>query len=81
MGAHWGEPKCKEDPATGRMDYFGKMVNKAARIESLAKGGQIFVSDAFFKQVEAKAHTFVHKEVGSARLKGIEGLHAIVAVR
>lgn len=39
MGLHCGNPSCEEDPTTGRMDYFGQMVNRAARVESVASGG------------------------------------------
>lgn len=34
MGIHYGKPECKLDPVTGRMDYFGGMVNRAARVSS-----------------------------------------------
>ncbi|CAG8543027.1 9497_t:CDS:10, partial [Racocetra fulgida] len=44
MGIHWGNPDCEMDIITKRMDYFGPMVNKAARICNAAEGGQIFVS-------------------------------------
>ncbi|CAG8525958.1 3888_t:CDS:10 [Paraglomus occultum] len=44
MGIHWGAPVCEIDPITRRMDYFGPMVNRAARICSAADGGQICVS-------------------------------------
>ncbi|KAJ1977473.1 cysteinyl-tRNA synthetase, partial [Dimargaris verticillata] len=44
MGIHWGNPLCEEDPITRRMDYFGPMVNRAARICGAADGGQIFLS-------------------------------------
>jgi hypothetical protein len=31
MGIHLGEPECRIDERTGRADYFGRMVNVAAR--------------------------------------------------
>lgn len=44
MGIHWGQPHCELDPITRRMDYFGPMVNRSARVESVAEGGQITAS-------------------------------------
>ncbi|CAG8562928.1 1269_t:CDS:10 [Gigaspora margarita] len=50
MGIHWGSPDHEEDIITKRMDYFGPVVNRAARICSVADGGQICVSS----EVESK---------------------------
>lgn len=44
MGIHWGTPECEKDPITRRMDYYGPMVNRAARIQSSADGGQLMAS-------------------------------------
>ena len=44
MGLHCGSPVCEPDPVTRRMDYFGPMVNKTARVCAQAEGGQILVS-------------------------------------
>jgi len=44
MGCHWGNPVCEVDPITRRMDYFGPMMNRTARISSVADGGQITIS-------------------------------------
>jgi adenylate cyclase len=44
MGMHCGYPVCELDPVTRRMDYFGPVINKAARVCSQAEGGQILVS-------------------------------------
>ncbi|OUM61017.1 hypothetical protein PIROE2DRAFT_13090 [Piromyces sp. E2] len=51
MGIHYGTPLCEKDPTTGRMDYFGPMVNRASRICSAAQGGQIFISSEVIKEV------------------------------
>ena len=51
MGAHWGEPVCEPDPVTRRMDYFGPMVNRSARISGAADGGQIYVSSDFVAEI------------------------------
>ncbi|QIW96027.1 hypothetical protein AMS68_001545 [Peltaster fructicola] len=52
MGIHWGRPDCEVDPVTKRMDYFGPIVNRAARIEGVADGGQICVSADFIAEVQ-----------------------------
>jgi len=44
MGCHWGTPVCEVDPITKRMDYFGPMMNRTARISAVADGGQITIS-------------------------------------
>jgi adenylate cyclase len=44
MGIHSGMPLCEPDLITHRMDYFGVMVSRAARIMSNALGGQIMCS-------------------------------------
>ncbi|KAG8936815.1 cysteinyl-tRNA synthetase [Tulasnella sp. 418] len=51
MGIHWGAPNCEPDPVTGRMDYFGTMVNRSSRISASAKGGQIMVSSDVMREI------------------------------
>ncbi len=52
MGIHWGKPVCEPDPITRRMDYFGPMVNRAARISAVADGGQISVSSDYISELQ-----------------------------
>ncbi|TFK44087.1 nucleotide cyclase [Crucibulum laeve] len=51
MGVHCGLPVCKPDPITQRMDYFGPVVNCAARISGAAASGQILCSDEIVREI------------------------------
>ncbi len=62
MGMHWGNPVCEPDPITRRMDYFGPMVNRAARISGVADGGQINVSSDFIAEIQRTLETYADTE-------------------
>ena len=62
MGIHWGRPVCEIDPVTKRMDYFGPMVNRAARIEGVADGGQICVSSDFIQEVQRMLESHIESD-------------------
>ena len=75
MGFHTGEPECEQDPVTGRMDYFGPMVNLAARISGVGQGGETVIGGAAFRHLhrngslpDSAVHLYCH---GSISLKGI----------
>jgi len=53
MGVHCGFPNPEADPVTGRMDYFGTMVNRSARIEASAVGGEIMCSAEVIREINA----------------------------
>ncbi|ORX39455.1 hypothetical protein BD324DRAFT_333519 [Kockovaella imperatae] len=53
MGIHWGAPQCERDPITGRMDYYGPMVNRAARINASADGGQLMASQDVINEIQS----------------------------
>ena len=62
MGIHWGSPVCEKDPVTKRMDYFGPMVNRAARISGEADGGQITVSTDFMVEFQRLLDTHLESD-------------------
>jgi class 3 adenylate cyclase len=81
-GLHVGEPICAPDLTSGRMDYFGPMVNKAARVSSAAHGGQILCSHAAWLQVRSyqQQYNFVGRDLKVHKLKGIEGSERIFQI-
>eukprot|EP01064_Diplonema_japonicum_P026885 TRINITY_DN3848_c0_g1_i2.p1 TRINITY_DN3848_c0_g1~~TRINITY_DN3848_c0_g1_i2.p1 ORF type:complete len:1731 (+),score=385.11 TRINITY_DN3848_c0_g1_i2:32-5194(+) len=75
MGIHVGTPRCETDPTTGRMDYYGQMVNKAARVSGLAQGGQIIMSEEAYLEIQPKLLELgapVITDGGEVSLKGIK---------
>ncbi|CEP22549.1 CYR1 [Cyberlindnera jadinii] len=82
MGIHWGTPVCEPDIITRRMDYFGPMVNRTARVSAVADGGEItLTSDCVehFKKIEAaynKVQEGVNIEVAFADLEDPEILES-----
>ncbi|MBT6489215.1 MAG: tetratricopeptide repeat protein [Deltaproteobacteria bacterium] len=72
MGIHTGEPRCERDPLSGRMDYFGTVVNRAARVGHIGHGGQVIVSETTFSQVQDRLGSAMVKDLGAVPLKGLE---------
>ncbi|TPX70597.1 hypothetical protein SpCBS45565_g01654 [Spizellomyces sp. 'palustris'] len=52
MGIHFGAPLCEVDPITSRMDYYGPMVNRAARVTGASQGGQVLISSDAMKELQ-----------------------------
>jgi class 3 adenylate cyclase len=46
IGVHFGLGEVKFDPVTLGYDYYGTVVNCAARVESVGHGGQVLITDA-----------------------------------
>ncbi|KAG6902500.1 hypothetical protein C0995_015692 [Termitomyces sp. Mi166 len=56
MGIHCGFPSPEPDPITHRMDYFGTMVNRSARICGNAAGGEIMCSAEILREIKASVY-------------------------
>ena len=72
IGAHSGEPEVQPDPTTGRTDYFGPMVNRAARVSNAGHGGQVLVSESTWRLVEDRLSDAAVTDLGEHILKGLE---------
>jgi len=79
-GLHAGLPtEVKPNNATGRADYYGTLVNTAARIHALArkaaekeKASAVYVSQTLREEPEASIDSFVYSSEGSHLLKGLK---------
>jgi predicted ATPase/class 3 adenylate cyclase len=84
IGLHTGEPILQPDPS-GRPDYFGPVVNRSARIEAAAHGGQTVISGATREAIQAALGDglagveFIN--MGTHRLRGLDDPEQIFEVR
>lgn len=75
MGVHAGKPDSRPDPTTGRMDYFGPDVNRAARVSNAADGGQVLVTEAVWRMLKDRTEEIgrpVVVDVGVHRFRDLE---------
>lgn len=71
IGMHTGEPLVGRHPA-GMPDYFGPVVNRAARVGSAGHGGQVLVSEATRAEAWAELPLEISlADMGNHRLKGV----------
>jgi class 3 adenylate cyclase len=78
MGLHTGEVIKEGDP-DGRVDFFGKHVNLAARIAAQASGGEIVVS-SLLKELTASSGDINFGGGREVELKGLSGAQQIYTV-
>lgn len=72
MGAHTGEPIVSTDPRSARTDYFGPVVNRAARVAAAGHGGQVLVSETTLRLSAAQDSGYAVTDLGEHRLRGLE---------
>jgi len=87
MGVHIGTPVCEPDPTTNRMDYLGPVANRAARISSVADGGEIFISSEAMEEVNRRMSELSDRGVevfqvdcGEYSLKGLGSPEALYVI-
>jgi len=79
MGVHIGEPEART--RGNKVDYFGPMVNRAARIASAGHGGQILASKEAWNLARSKLRDdTAATRLGEFGLRGLAGTQEIVQV-
>ena len=78
VGLNAGEPISEDDP-DGRSDLFGTTVIEAARITSIAEGGEILVSNVVRELTKGKKFLFADR--GETSLRGFEDPVRLFEVR
>jgi non-specific serine/threonine protein kinase len=78
IGLHTGTPVVYHNEATGLIDLSGNDVDKAARIEALAHGGQLLISEET-RKLTGGLKNVGYRDWGEYLLKGL-GRHRIFEV-
>ena len=75
VGIHYGFGKIQKDEVTHGYDYYGTIVNTAARVEGVGHGGQTLVTDAVMKYLGEDYithHKWSCQSLGSQLLRGLD---------
>ncbi|TNE87090.1 MAG: hypothetical protein EP330_19145 [Deltaproteobacteria bacterium] len=79
MGIHTGEPEVR--PHNNMVDYFGPMVNRAARIAHAGHGGQVLISRESWDLLDGKnTEPVIERVLGQFLLRGLSGTQEILQV-
>ncbi|MCB9741433.1 MAG: protein kinase [Alphaproteobacteria bacterium] len=81
MGVHVGQVEAHLDPVSGRADYLGAPVNRAARVSSAAHGGQVLLSGETWAAAQGALGELRSLDLGEHRLLGIDGLVRLIEVQ
>eukprot|EP00668_Euglena_longa_P047802 GGOE01064703.1.p1 GENE.GGOE01064703.1~~GGOE01064703.1.p1 ORF type:complete len:1199 (-),score=364.34 GGOE01064703.1:460-3975(-) len=72
VGIHLGHGDITLDPVSQGYDYYGTVVNTAARIESVCHGGQVGVSRAVYNALGGSFPNVVWTDLGPHTLRGLQ---------
>ncbi|KAG2494400.1 hypothetical protein HYH03_007452 [Edaphochlamys debaryana] len=72
IGIDYGRAMVRLVPRTGRLDYVGRPMNRAARIAAKAKAATVLASDAVWNSVRPALGSVVDgRSLGQVQLKGV----------
>eukprot|EP00668_Euglena_longa_P037725 GGOE01048589.1.p1 GENE.GGOE01048589.1~~GGOE01048589.1.p1 ORF type:complete len:760 (-),score=228.21 GGOE01048589.1:750-2978(-) len=71
VGIHYGLGEVVLDPVTKGYDYYGTVVNTAARVEAVCHGGQIGITQAVYDALVGEFPGAAVKDLGEQQLRGL----------
>eukprot|EP00742_Colponemidia_sp_Colp-10_P012360 GILJ01013868.1.p1 GENE.GILJ01013868.1~~GILJ01013868.1.p1 ORF type:complete len:1269 (-),score=223.25 GILJ01013868.1:678-3974(-) len=74
VGVHFGTGRIQKDLVSGGYDYYGTVVNTAARVEGVGHGGQVLVTEAVVEEL----YPGLSKRLAPAANHPVEDLAAIL---
>ena len=81
VGMHYGMGDIKLDPVSFGYDYYGTVVNTAARVESACHGGQIGTTQEVFNALKGRLPGVHWTDLGLQPLRGLsEPIHIFQAL-
>ncbi|CUG34590.1 receptor-type adenylate cyclase, putative [Bodo saltans] len=76
VGLHWGHGSIKLDQVSQGYDYYGTVVNTAARVEGIGNGGQVLITKDMYDELERAQFDFGGVELSSLGPQPLRGLDA-----
>ena len=80
IGVHEGRVSVDANPLTGRKDYFGTIVNTAARLEGSSLHGAVTMLEEAYEKMPPSGVDAVCHSMGSVPLKGLDSETRLVAL-
>eukprot|EP00668_Euglena_longa_P009166 GGOE01011059.1.p1 GENE.GGOE01011059.1~~GGOE01011059.1.p1 ORF type:complete len:1239 (-),score=384.50 GGOE01011059.1:870-4097(-) len=71
VGIHYGRGDVVLDPVSKGYDYYGTVVNTAARVEAVCHGGQIGITQAVYDALVGEFPGAAVKDLGEQQLRGL----------
>eukprot|EP00760_Papus_ankaliazontas_P017958 PhM_4_TR17407/c0_g1_i2/m.82183 len=72
VGLNYGSGSIQLDPVTLGYDYYGTVVNTAARVEGVAHGGQVVATAAVLEGLDITSLGVLSKDLGAQPLRGLD---------
>eukprot|EP00744_Colponema_vietnamica_P006034 GILI01008791.1.p1 GENE.GILI01008791.1~~GILI01008791.1.p1 ORF type:complete len:1212 (+),score=195.94 GILI01008791.1:517-3636(+) len=81
VGVHYGMGDIRKDPVSMGYDYYGTVVNTAARVEGVGHGGQVLLTESAFEALQPSFTTKFSVQVIDLGPQPLRGLDSQIRLR